>query len=34
VVLALLPTVTRPVQGDDDERADLWTIVGRLLATG
>ena len=31
VVLALLPTVTRPIEGDESERADLWTTVDRLL---
>jgi AcrR family transcriptional regulator len=31
VVLALLPTMTRPVDGPSADRADLWQTVDRLL---
>jgi AcrR family transcriptional regulator len=32
VVLALLPTMTRPVTDDPSEQLDLWAAVDRLLA--
>jgi AcrR family transcriptional regulator len=31
VIVGLLPTLTRPIEGDEAERADLWTTVERLL---
>jgi hypothetical protein len=34
LVLALLPTVTRPIEGDESDRADLWTTVDEMLARG
>ena len=31
VVLALLPTVTRPIEGGEAARSDLWTTVERAV---
>jgi hypothetical protein len=34
VVLALLPTVTRPIEGDEAARSDLWATVEEMLTSG